>query len=105
MTQYVPKPPPDKQTEVEHTLDAYEKELMQAIEEDKLAPSPGPVPDQEKLEEAARHTLAKSDRITVRLSKPDLHGIKQCAAREGVPYHTLISSLIHKYVTGQLASR
>ncbi len=105
MTQHVPTPPPDQQAEVEHTLDAYEQELMQAIEEDKLAPSPGPVPDQETLEEAARHTLAKSERLTVRLSKPDLHAIKQCAAREGVPYHTLISSLIHKYVTGQLVSR
>ena len=75
MTQHVPTPPPDQQAEVEHTLDAYEHELMQASEEDKLAPSPGPGPDQETLEEAARHTLAKSERLTVRLSKPDLHAI------------------------------
>ena len=32
----------------------------------------------------------------------DLQALKHCAAREGVPYHTLISSVLHKYVTGQL---
>ena len=85
----------DKQAEIEHTLDDYERELLQAIEE-------GQLPDKTLLEEAARKTLAKSERLTIRLTKMDLQALKHCAAREGVPYHTLISSVLHKYVTGQL---
>ena len=93
---------PDKQAEIEHTLDDYERELLQAIEAGELAPIPGPVPDKALLVEAARKTLAKSERLTIRLTKMDLQALKHCAAREGVPYHTLISSVLHKYVTEQL---
>ena len=93
---------PDKQAEIEHTLDDYERELLQAIEEGELAPTPGPIPDQALLEEAARKTLAQLERLTIHLTKMDLQALKYCAAREGVPYHTLISSVLHKYVTGQL---
>jgi len=94
--------PRDKQAEVEATFDDYERDLLQAIEEGKLAPTPGSIPNQAELEEAARHALTKSERITIRLTKPDLQALKQCAAKEGLPYHTLISSVLHKYVTGQL---
>ena len=102
MHQNMPQEAPDKQAEIEHTLDDYERELLQAIEEGQLAPMPGPIPDKILLEEAARKTLAKSERLTIRLTKMDLQALKHCAAREGVPYHTLISSVLHKYVTGQL---
>ncbi len=101
----VPIEPRDKQAEVEQTFEDYERELLQAIEEGKLAPTPGPIPDKAELEEAARQALTKSERITIRLTKPDLHALKQCAAKEGLPYHTLISSVLHKYATGQLVSQ
>ena len=93
---------PDKQAEIEPTLDDYERELLQAIEAGQLTPTPGPIPDKALLEAAARKTLAKSERLTIRLTKIDLQALKHCAAREGVPYHTLVSSVLHKYVTGQL---
>jgi predicted DNA binding CopG/RHH family protein len=98
----MPQEAPNKQAEIEHTLDDYERELLQAIEEGQLAPAPGPIPDKALLEEAARKTLAKSERRTIRVTKMDLQALKHCAAREGVPYHTLISSVLHKYITGQL---
>ena len=98
----VPPEPPDKEAAVAQTFDDYEQELLQAIEEGALAPTPGPIPDQTALEEAARHALTKSERITIRLTKPDLQALKRCAAKEGLPYHTLMSSVLHKYVTGQL---
>jgi predicted DNA binding CopG/RHH family protein len=94
--------PHDKQAEVEQTFDDYERELLQAIEEGKLAPIPGSIPDKAELEEAARRALTKSERITIRLTKQDLQALKYHAAKEGLPYHTLISSVLHKYVTGQL---
>ena len=77
---------PDKQAEIEHTLDDYERELLQAIEEGQLAPIPGPIPDKALLVDAARKTLAESERLTIRLTQMDLQALKHCAAREGVPY-------------------
>ena len=55
-------------------------------------------------ERSAKNTLKKSERATIRLTKADLDGIKIMAAREGIGYQTLISSLIHKYVTGQIGT-
>src|SRR5215470_18085116 len=88
MHRNMPREAPDKQAEIEHTLDDYERELLQAIEEGQLTPTPDPIPDKVRLEEAARKTLAKSERLTIRLTKMDLQALKHCAAREGVPYYT-----------------
>ncbi len=52
---------------------------------------------------AARETLEKGVRINIRLSKIDLDHIKLRAAHEGLPYQTLISSILHKYAAGHLA--
>jgi len=60
------------------------------------------VVDHEALARAARNTLRKTERTNIRLTESDLLAIKQRAAREGVPYQTLIASVIHRYVTGEL---
>ena len=52
------------------------------------------------FQEIARETLRKDKRINIRLSQKDLEGIQAKAAREGMPYQTLISSIIHKFVLG-----
>ena len=49
----------------------------------------------------ARHTLRKDKRINIRISQRDLEGIQVKAVREGIPYQTLISSVLHKYVAGR----
>jgi predicted DNA binding CopG/RHH family protein len=49
--------------------------------------------------------IAKDKRITLRLSSADLEGIQSRAIEEGIPYQTLISSVIHKYITGRLVDR
>ena len=54
---------------------------------------------------AARQTLKKNCRINIRLSQTDLEGIQVRAAQEGLPYQTLISSVLHKYVTGSLVTK
>ena len=58
--------------------------------------------EKKKLEEAARQTLRKDKRINIRISSRDLEGIQKRAAEEGIPYQTLISSTLHKFVTGRL---
>ena len=58
--------------------------------------------EKRKLEEAARNTLQKDKRINIRISSRDLERIQKRAAKEGIPYQTLISSTLHKLVSGKL---
>jgi len=58
--------------------------------------------EKRKLEEAARNTLKKDSRINIRVSSRDLEKIRKKATKEGVPYQTLISSTLHKLVSGKL---
>ena len=53
------------------------------------------------LQKAARNTLNRK-RISISVPEPDLAGLKAKALEEGIPYQTLINSLIHKYVSGRL---
>jgi predicted DNA binding CopG/RHH family protein len=55
-----------------------------------------------ELQSYAKAAMAKDKRITMRLSSMDLESIQARAVEEGIPYQTLISSVIHKYVTGRL---
>jgi predicted DNA binding CopG/RHH family protein len=58
-----------------------------------------------KFTEAAKATFIKDRRINVRLSSPDLMDIQARAAEEGVPYQTLIASVLHKFVSGRLQEK
>jgi len=53
----------------------------------------------------ARDALQKSKRINIRLAPQDLEGMQQRAVVEGIPYQTLVASVIHKFVTGRLVER
>ena len=62
-------------------------------------------PSREELERHrayARHTTSKSQRVNIRLSAKDLDDIKIRALEEGIPYQTLMGSILHKYVSGRL---
>jgi len=61
--------------------------------------------EKQKLRNAARSTLQKDARINIRLSSKDLGDVQVLAAREGIPYQTLIASVIHKYVSGTLTEK
>ena len=54
------------------------------------------------LMEAAVNTMKKNKRVNVRISERDLQLVQRKALEEGIPYQTLISSLIHKYINGRL---
>lgn len=58
--------------------------------------------ERQRLEEAAAASLKKNKRINIRISSRDLEKIQAKAVKEGIPYQTLISSTIHKFVTGKL---
>lgn len=81
-----------------YELDEEEKEILDAMNEGRLEL----LPPSEKLLLAAQETLRKDKNINIRINANDLTSIKLLAAREGIPYQTLIGSLIHKYTTGRL---
>jgi predicted DNA binding CopG/RHH family protein len=56
----------------------------------------------ETLIAAAKTTVNKTERMNIRMSKTDMENLKAIAIREGLPYQTLVSSIIHKYTRGLL---
>ena len=55
-----------------------------------------------ELVSAAKDTVRKDKRINIRISNRDLMAVQLKASEEGVPYQTLVSSVIHKYISGSL---
>lgn len=51
---------------------------------------------------AASETALKDHRINVRISGKDVEALKTIAMEEGIPYQTLVTGVLHKYVTGKL---
>ena len=85
-------------------LDSYELKVLRAFEKGHLK-SVATKSELEKLEAAARATAIKDRRVNIRLSSVDLSDIQVKALQEGVPYQTLIASVLHKYVTGCLLDK
>lgn len=85
-------------SKVKYQLDNEEREILETYESGELASAPVP----EAMVLAARETMRKNKNINIRISENDLEAIKLLAAREGMPYQTLIGSLIHKYASGYL---
>lgn len=85
-------------------IDEYELEVLAAFENGQLK-SVATKAELAKFKAAARATAIKDRRVNIRLSSGDLSDIQVKALEEGVPYQTLIASVLHKYVTGRLAER
>ena len=83
-------------------LDAYEKELLELDEAGKIQFTDVDPEERSVLMAAARETLQKDKRINIRMSGRDLLSLKRKANRFGMPYQTLISSILHQYVSGDL---
>ena len=83
-------------------IDSYELEVLSAFEKGQLK-SVATKGELAKFKAAARATAIKDRRVNIRLSSGDLSDIQVKALEEGVPYQTLIASVLHKYVTGRLA--
>ncbi len=79
-----------------------ERELLSAFENGEWKPVKNMVNKIRKAKEAARATFTKDQRMNIRISKRDLDGLKRKSLEEGIPYQTLVSSIIHKYLSGKL---
>jgi predicted DNA binding CopG/RHH family protein len=85
-------------------IDAAEADILRAFEKGALK-SVATKSELARLKAAARATAIKDRRVNIRLSSIDLADIQVKALEEGVPYQTLIASVLHKYVTGRLAEK
>ena len=86
-------------------LDKTEREIIESYENEEWSPVGNIESQRLKYEEIARYTIQKNKRINIRISERDLDRIKLKAIEEGVPYQTLISSVLHKYVSGRLVEQ
>lgn len=85
-------------------LDVDELEILEAYERGELV-SVATREEVARVRAAARATAVKDKRVNIRLSSGDLTDIQARALQEGIPYQTLIASVLHKYVSGRLVER
>ncbi len=83
-------------------FDAEEMAILNALENDILVRSVDADEEIALARQAAKEYLSKSKNITIRLSVGDVTTIKNRAQETGIPYQTIISSLIHQYATGKI---
>jgi predicted DNA binding CopG/RHH family protein len=87
-------------------LDEEEKGLMEDIEKMDVRKLKSPSKrEQKQLRTAARQYIQKESKMNIRIDRYELEKIKMRAQREGLKYQTLIKSVLHKYVTGQLVEK
>jgi predicted DNA binding CopG/RHH family protein len=83
-------------------LDQEEKTLLDSFEAGEWE-SVDDLPKQKMIAiEAAQNFFKKDARINIRISSNDLKYLKEKAAFEGMPYQTLVASILHKYACGHL---
>jgi len=88
-----------------YKLDKEEKEILRSYEKGEWVSVNPTKADLERYAQIARNTLRKNQRINIRISESDLTGLQAKALEEGIPYQTLIASVLHKYIAGRLVSK
>ena len=83
-------------------LDKEEKQILEAFESGNIKRSKNAAVTQKRHQEYAEALFRKDARINIRLSSKDLRGLQKRALAEGIPYQTLVASILHKYVEGRL---
>ncbi len=86
-------------------LNEEERKIVDAYEKGKIKtrrPSKGEL---DEMKSVAKNTFKKNRRITIRLYDHDFKGIQKKAMEMGMPYQTLISGMIHRYVEGDLVEK
>ena len=85
--------------------DREEKDILDAYESGTLKISTPSKKEIESIKAAAKNTFKKDKRITIRLYDHDYKGIQKKAMEMGIPYQTLISGIVHRYIEGELKSK
>ena len=83
-------------------LNQEEKELLKSVERGEWKSVRRPEAERGRYRKYAEATFKKGCRINIRISSRDLEALQRRALEEGLPYQSLVSSVLHKYVSGGL---
>ena len=86
-------------------IDKEEKEIIESFEKGDWRPIEDLQHEIKKLKRVAKNTAKKSKRINIRISEQDLIALRSKALQLGIPYQTLVSSIIHRYLKGDLVDK
>ena len=86
-------------------LDAEERDLLESFEADEWESLPGRNAEITRYRDIARATFKKEMRVNIRLSRKDLEALQTRALEEGIPYQTLMASILHKYISGRFMEK
>jgi predicted DNA binding CopG/RHH family protein len=82
-----------------------EKSLLDSVERGEWKRIPDFQQEAVRYRQAARATLRKDKRVNIRMAERDLVRLQKTAMQEGLPYQTLLSSILHKYINGRLVEK
>ena len=86
-------------------LNTEERKILEGFERGELRSAPGADDEMEIASNAARKTFKKTRRVNLRVTERDFNRAHARAREEGIPYQTLLSSVIHKYLSGRLTEK
>jgi len=82
-----------------------EKEILDSVEKEEWIRVSDFDSEAAEIREAAKSTLRKDKRVNIRMTERDFVHIQKTALHEGLPYQTLISSILHRYLNGRLVEK
>jgi len=86
-------------------IDKEEKDVIDSLETGEWQSVKNLNAYKKHLQETAAKTMLKDQRMNIRIAKRDLDRLKAKALEEGMPYQTLVSSILHKYLAGKLKEK
>ena len=86
-------------------LDPEERDLVESFDRSEWQSVKGLAGETERYQQYARATFKKDARVKIRMSRRDLEALQKRALEEGIPYQTLMASILHKYASGRLAEK
>ena len=82
-----------------------EKDLLDSVEKGEWKRIPDFQRQSARYRESARASLRKDKRVNIRMAERVLVRFQKTAVQEGLPYQTLISSILHKFINGRLIEK
>ena len=82
-----------------------EKNILDSVERGEWKQIPEFKRESKRFQESAQATLKKDKRVNIRMTERDLMHLQKKAMEQGLPYQTLISSILHKYINGRLVEK
>jgi predicted DNA binding CopG/RHH family protein len=83
-------------------LDAEEKDIIESIERGEWKSINNLKNEIKKHQQYAKNTLRKDRRVNIRISSRDLEALQTKAVEDGIPYQTLMGSILHRFIAGRL---